>query len=325
MTKAINNTKMYDTTIFRKRLTGDNSIALITANLENPKEVANMKTGEMSWQGNCRNLKVFANQKYLRINGSLAKYHNGNNVEMFSRLQTKEAIESLSDTLHIDMGMADVTGLDFSATIKVNNRVSEYLSMLGSYSTFTKVPYGMDTVYYNPQTKAPIKPMQICIYDKEAECVRNKSLIPHEYANSNLLRYELKLRQRLAMRFNRVEVVGRTLYEPEFYALMMDKWVKSYSEIKKNNIMRFDYANNIETPWDAFDVYMATLITKADNGYFEAFVKELRDNKVFSRPGNYNRLKDIFDQINSNVLFTDSSSLIDELDKNIRDIGKNGR
>ena len=324
MTKAINDTEMYDTVIFRKRVNDYNSIASIVANLENAHEIISVKTGEvLGWNGHCRNLDVFVSPKYLQVKGSLPKYHIENNVEKFSRLQTKDAIESLSDTLHVDMNMANVTGLDFSATIKVKNPVPEYLSLFGSYSTFVKVFYGT-TVYYNPSTKAKIKPTQLCIYDKVAECINNKSLIPCEYANKNLLRYELKLRQRLPMRFGRVEVVGRTLYEPEFYALMMDKWVKTYFEINKNNIMRLNHMDNIKTPWDAFDAYMAGLITKADNGYFEAFVRELKDNKVFSRSGNYNRLKDIFARINSNALFTDSSSLIDELDKNIRDIGENG-
>lgn len=324
MTKAINNTEMYDTVIFRKRINDYDSIVPIVANLENAHEIISVKTGEvLGWNGYCRNLDVFVSHKYLRVNGSLPKYYIGNNVERFSRLQAKEAIQSLSDTLHVNMNMANITGLDFSATIKVKNPVPEYLSLFGSCSTFVKVFYGT-TVYYNPTTKAKIKPTQLCIYDKVAECVDNKFPIPREYINNNLLRYELKLRQRLGMRFERVEIVGRTLYEPEFYALMMEKWVKTYFEINKNNVMRYDYMNNIKTPGDAFDAYVATLISKADNGCFEAFVRELKHNKVFARTGNYNRLKEIFARINSNTLFTDSSSLIDELDKNIRDIGESG-
>lgn len=84
----------------------------------------------------------------MRINGSLPKYHIGNNVEVFGRLQTKEAIENLSDILHIDMRAADVTGLDFSATIKVKNPAPEYLPLFGSCSTFIRVLYGTNTVYY---------------------------------------------------------------------------------------------------------------------------------------------------------------------------------
>ena len=324
MTKTINNTEMYDTVIFCKRINDYNSITSIVSNLENAHEIIRVKTGEvLGWNGYCRNLDVFVSHKYLRVNGSLPKYHVGNNVATFSRLQAKEAIQSLSDILHVDMSIANITGLDFSATIKVKNPVSQYLSLLGNYLTFIKVIHGT-TVYYNPPTKAKIKPTQLCIYDKVAECVDKKFPIPHEYINNNLLRYELKLRQRLAMRFERVEVVGCTLYEPEFYALLMEKWVKTYFEIDKNNVMRYDYMNNIKTPGDAFDAYVATLISKADNGCFEAFVRELKRNKVFTRTGNYNRLKEIFARINSNTLFTDSSSLIDELDKNIRDIGESG-
>jgi hypothetical protein len=324
MTGTINNTEMYDTVLFRKRLNKHDSTTPLVANLEKPKEVVNMKTGELSWQGRCRNLKVFVNQKSISINGSLAKYYNGNNVEAFGRLQAKEAIENLSDILHIDMSTANITGLDFSATIKVNNPVPEYLSLFSSCSTFIRVPYGADTVYYNPPTKTTIKPTQLCIYDKVAECMDSKVPIPHEYANNNLLRYELKLRQRLAMRFGRVEVIGRTLYEPEFYALMMDKWVKTYFEINKNNVMRLDYTNNIKTPKDALEAYMAYLITTADNGCFEAFLRDLKANKAFGYSKDYTRLKTSFGKINSNSLFTDSSVLIDELDKSIRDIGKYG-
>lgn len=323
MRGAINNTNMYDTVIFRKRLTENDSTASIVSNLDNAHEITSIKTGEiLGWNGRCRNLDVFVSPKYLRMNGSLPKYHIGNNVEKFSRVQAKEAIESLSDTLHIDMNMANVTGLDFSATIKVNNPVPEYLSLLGSFSTFVKALYET-TVYYNPPTKAKIKPTQLCIYDKVAECVDNKFSIPREYANNNLLRYELKLRQRLPMRFGRVEIVGRTLYEPEFYALMMDKWVKTYFEINKNNIMRLNYANKVKTPKEALEAYMAYLITTADNGYFEAFLRDLKANKAFGYSKDYTRLKKNFGKINSNALFTDSSSLINELDKNIRDIGEN--
>lgn len=44
MTEAINNVKMYDTVIFRKRLTENDSINSIVINLENANEITSIKT-----------------------------------------------------------------------------------------------------------------------------------------------------------------------------------------------------------------------------------------------------------------------------------------
>lgn len=312
---------MYDTVLFyTKRRKED--VGYIISKLHSPKEETDMKTGEvLSCKGTYKNLYVRITSTQICISGSLAKFQNENNIKMFSRLQAKDAIEHISDAFLIDMGKANVSGLDFSATIEVNNPITEYLSLFGRCGSLAKIIYPT-TLYYQSVTKATIKPLELCIYDKIYEAFSNRKL-PIEYQNVNLLRYELKLRQRLANRFGVVEILGNTLFAPCFYKKMMNTWSGYYNRIEKYNVMKPNFMDNIKKPDDAWNVYVASLIANADRGEFDAYLMNLRTNKVFGRPGDYSRLKRKFKQINSNELYTDSRDLITELDNKVQNIKNN--
>lgn len=314
---------MYDTVLFYTKREKED-VSYIISRLHNPMEETDMKTGEiLSCKGKYKNLYVRITSNQIYISGSLAKFHNGDNVGMFSRLQTKDAIEHISDTFLIDVGKANVSGLDFSATIQVNNPITEYLSLFGSCDSLEKVIYPT-TLYYQSATKAKTKPLQLCIYDKIAESFPNNKL-PLRYKDANLLRYELRLRQRLADRFKIVEVLGNTLFEPQFYEQIMNTWSEYYYKIEKYNVMKPNFKDNIKKTDDAWNAYIASLIANADRGEFEAYLRDLKANKVFSRRGDYTRLKSKFNKINSNELRTDSQNLTNELDNKIQDIKNNWR
>lgn len=312
---------MYDTVSFYTER-GKEDADYIINKLHKPKEEINMETGEiLSAKGTYKNLYVKITPNQICISGSLAKFQNGNNIDMFSRLQTKDVIEHMSDIFLIDMGKANISRLDFSATIQVNNPTIEYLSIFGRCGNLSKIIYPT-TVYYQSDTKATSKPLQLCIYDKIAEAFSDGK-IPLEYKDINLLRYELKLRRSLANRFGVVQVLGNTLFDPCFYAKMMNIWTEYYYKIEKYNVMKPNFIDNIESPDDAWNVYVASLITNADRGEFDAYLRGLKTNKVFSRRGDYTRLKSKFDKINSNESCTNSQDLTNELDGKIQDIKNN--
>lgn len=313
---------MYDTILFYTKR-GKEDVDYIINKLHNPRAEINAMTGEMlSWKGTYKNLNIRITPKLIWVDGSLAKFQSGGNIEMFSRLETKEAITNLSDTFLIDMGKANVSGIDFSATIQVDNPATNYLSLFGGCENLDKIMY-LTTVYYQSVTKAKKKPLQLCIYDKIAEAFPNNNKVPIEYRGINLLRYELKLRQRLANRFGVSEVLGNTLFDPLFYEQMMNTWAEYYFRIEKYNVMKPNFIDNIESPDDAWNAYVATLIANADRGDFDAYLRGLKTNKVFSRRGDYTRLKSKFDKINSNESYIDSQDLTNELDSKIQDIKNN--
>lgn len=316
---------MYDTVHFYTNR-GKEDVDYIISKLYNPQGITDIETGKtLSTIGTYKNLKIWITPRQIKIKGSLAKFQNGNNIEMFSRMQTKDAIEHISDVFLIDMGKSNISRLDFSATIQVDNPVTDYLSLFGGCESLEKIIYPT-TLYYKSATKEKAKPLELCIYDKIAEAFP-KNKVPIQYQEVNLLRYELqlyqRLRQRLANRFGVSEVLGNTLFDPYFYEQMMNTWAEYYYKIKKYNVMKPNFKDNIESPDDAWNAYVASLIANADRGEFEAYLKGLKTNKVFSRRGDYSRLKSKFDKINSNELYIDSQNLTNELDSKIQEIKNN--
>lgn len=312
---------MYDTVLFYTKR-GKEDIKHIIDRLRNPKEETDLKTGEvLSCKGTYKNLYVRITPTHIFISGSLAKFQNGNNIEMFSRLQAKDAIEHISDVFLIDMGKANVSGLDFSATIEVNNPTIEYLSLFGSCDNLVKIIFPT-TLYYQSITKTKTKPLELCIYDKMAEA-SGSCRLPIEHRTVYLLRYELKLRQRLGKRFGVAEVLGSTLFTPCFYQQTITMWAEYYDRIEKHSSIKSNFIDNIQRPDDAWNVFIASLIANADRGLFDAYLKDLKKNKVFGRPGDYSRLKNKFKQISSNKSYTDSQDLIIELDSKIQNIKNN--
>ena len=81
--------------------------------LDNAKDQIDHATGEIRTFGSLDGLKVSVFTGGISIIGSLSKYLYPNNIYPLDRHSTAEAMEKLSDSLHLNISDAKITGLEF--------------------------------------------------------------------------------------------------------------------------------------------------------------------------------------------------------------------
>lgn len=167
--------------------------------------------------------------------GSLCKWHLGDNLRTLDRITTQEAIEHLSDILHLPMDEADITRLDFGTNLIMRRPVPVYLEHLGElrYSRRTEASNGL---YYWGNDK------EINIYDKNRERASAGEPIPELYAGRNVLRYEIRYTKRLPKQLNRPYVTAADLYDRVFFDEMLHRWRDTYRAIQKINDITPDFS-----------------------------------------------------------------------------------
>lgn len=72
---------------------------------------------------------------------------------------------------------------------------------------------------------------------------------------------------------------------------MVKRYQESYFAISKNNQIKTDVMDEIKTVSDAFDVFVARLISQSDQTQIAGFLEELKEAKVFDDRKCYSRLK----------------------------------
>ena len=103
---------MYDKLKFFIPRTG--STQDVTPHLEKVCNVVDTQTGECTQvSGTIGGVKVVMYPNGISIIGSLPKFYNQSNVFTLDRNKTEEALQMLSDALHLDLMAAIVTGVEF--------------------------------------------------------------------------------------------------------------------------------------------------------------------------------------------------------------------
>lgn len=179
--------------------------------------------------GSIGNLKIAINRYCVKIkDGSLCKWFLGNNLQTMGRGDTKEAIEKLSDVLHLSMGKAIVSRLDVAENFILKYPVETYLEHLGNLKNAKRLiePSGL---YYVKNGQ------RLCFYDKNREQRKMGNDIPELYKNRNVLRYEQRYLQRIAAQLKIEKITGATLFDEAFYMDIINNWVKAYKTIEKIN------------------------------------------------------------------------------------------
>lgn len=283
--------------------------------------IARVDTGTghiLSNTGNYGNMKIDTYKNGISIIGSLTKFYFGDNVHTLSRLQIKEAIEMLSDSFHLDIQKAKVTRLDIGFNLNVDNRVREYLSLLGLCANLIRsenISKDELTVYYRSYAKRANRSKELCFYDKVME-----AKLP---ISDNLFRYELRFLKRLPQQLGVPEILGKTLLNDNFYTHLVNLWTENYFDIEKKKFIKLENMDNITKPNEAFNALVALLYSQVDPALTEAFLATLKEDKAFADPKSYTRLKQKIRKINSNVFIVETSELINELDIKIREIQQN--
>lgn len=283
-------------------------------------EQTDMQTGETKVYGSLEGLKVSVYCGGVSVIGSLSKYYYPNNIYPLDRHTTKEALEKLSDNLHADVSKANVTGLEFGTVLLLSHSVPEYLQRLG------EMPYPLHRYHFEPETlyykrKNKQQPVTYAFYDKIAEAKHNGLQIPVGLEGQNLLKYEIRLNRRLPKQLNVPEVKASTLYDKSFYRMLMQRWQQGYFSIKKQQQIKTDVMDKIQTVTDAYNVFVARLLAASNKDAVAGFLEELKENKVFKNRSDYNRLKNKIQEVSSKAGLMASDELIKELDDAVKNTG----
>lgn len=175
------------------------------------------------------NLKVSIKENRVKIyDSSICKYFFGNNFQTLNRADTRAAVEKVSDILHLPFKNADVTRIDFSNNLIMQNDVNDYYKYLGQLQYYSRheQPNG---IYYNTGDK------QVLFYGKVQEQKAKRQPIPELYKNRNVLRYEMRYKKHIRQQLNRPEITAGLLYDEAFYFDLVARWKNEYLKIQKIN------------------------------------------------------------------------------------------
>lgn len=201
------------------------------------KKTSDNESGHNFYSGYLDTLKVFISpQSVLIKEGSLCKYLLDSNLMGLQRKDIQTAIEKISDELHLPFDQSQVTRLDISHNMILKEPPGFYLPLLGQSPRYNRLeqPAGL---YYSKHNAAKV------FYDKLGQMKSSRERIPDHYRNRNVLRYELRYKNRLPKHFKKPRILGMDLYEEMFYIQCVDQWVKEFTDIKKLNL-----SNTIMTP-----------------------------------------------------------------------------
>ena len=291
----------------------------ITKFLDRAKEQIDHDTGEITTFGSLEGLKISIFTGGISIIGSLSKYLYPNNIYPLDRHSTAEAVEKLSDNLHLNISDAKVTGLEFGTQFVMRHKPEDYLRRLGDMPRLQRYHFEVGTLYYKPKGKQ--QPKVFAFYDKKADAAVKGMILPDGFSDVNLLKYEMRYNQRLSQQLGVAEVTASTLSEKEFYRQMVRRYQDSYFSISKQKQVKTNVMNEIKTVSDAYDVLVARLISQSDQTQITAFLEELKEAKIFEDRKSYSRLKKKIQEVATKADISVSDELVRELDNEIKNIG----
>lgn len=292
---------------------------IIANYLDSAKQEVDLQTGEVKTFGKLEGLKVSIFMGGLSIVGSLPKYLYGSNVYPLDRHTTAQAIEKMGDALHIPMRQAMVTGVEFGTNFLMKHQVPDYLTKLGNMPRLSRYHFEPSTLYYKGTGKQ--QPKVFAFYDKIADAAAKGSEYPEDMQGANLLRFEMRLNGRLPQQLGVPEVTASTLTQTTFYRMMVKRYQDSYFSISKHNQVKTDVMSEIKTVSDAFDVFVARLISQIDQTEIGGFLDELKEAGVFDDRKNYSRLRKKIQEVATKANITVSDELMRELDDEVRNCG----
>lgn len=287
--------------------------------LEEANTQINHQTGEVKTFGHLEGLKVSVFVGGVSVVGSLAKYLYGSNVYPLDRHTTAQAVEKLSDALHLHADGASVTGLEFGTNFLMKHQVPDYLAKLGDMPRMSRYHFEPSTLYYKGVGK--LQPKVFAFYDKIADATAKEMEYPEDLKGANMLRYEMRLNGRIPHQLGVPEVLASTLYQPPFYRMMVRRYQDTYFSVKKLSQIKTDVMSEIKTVTDAFNVFVARLISQSNQSQIGGFLDELKDAGVFDDRKNYTRLKNKIQEIATKANITVSDELMRELDDEIKNCG----
>ena len=174
-------------------------------------------------------LKVSITANRVKIyDSSLCKYYLGENFKTLTRVDTKNAIEKISNHLHLPFSLAKIGRIDFSQNIIMKYPANLYYPYLGEALYYNRLEQN-NGLYYNLKTGK----RQLLFYGKIHEQKEKRQPIPELYNGRNLLRFEARYKKDIVKQLNCPAVTGEMLYNENFYHGLVARWKQEYFSIQK--------------------------------------------------------------------------------------------
>ena len=291
----------------------------ISGYLDNGNESSNVKTGEVSVFGNVENIKVMQYFGGYSIQGSLPKFLYGNNVCQLTRKEVGQAIEKLSDRLHLPLNDARVTSIEVGANICLTKQHTAYTRLLGDMPRMQRVSMA-DSLYY--QGSGKVHPRQYYFYDKVAEVKKSGGTMPQGLEAANMMRYEMRLNGRLPFQLSIPEFKGSTLQDRKVYQELINRWLNGYLSINKLVNMEDEHLKKGMSVKEAQEVFIAQQIAKGGSSMIDEFIAKLKQNECFDNRLYYNRVKSNLQKLASKTKLSVDNGDIEELTAKVKQIAQ---
>lgn len=257
-------------------------------------------------------LKITARPHSVRVSrGSICKWHFGDNYQTLDRRGMQEAVEHLSDILHLPMSEADVTRLDFGTNLIMKHPIPAYLGHLGTLRYYRRNE-ASDGLYYCSNGK------ELNFYDKNRERQRAGAPIPELYTGRDVLRYEIRYTSRLPRHFNRLSVTAADLYDRAFFDEMLHRWRDTYRAIQKINDITPDF-NMITKKSDLNRLGVLALVEKyGGQQKFIGHIKTANVQGILTNKQAHDLRAAVNEACKLRPGLTSTSEVIEELDGKVR-------
>ena len=166
-------------------------------------------------------------------------------------------------------------------------------------------------------------------YDGTLESLKDKSRRPHHHPNEHT-EEEIKMindykahnkKTGLVVLWVKLKEAGYTRSVTSLYRMMVKQYQDRYFTITKLNQVKSNVMSEIKTVSDAFNVFVARLLSQTDQTQIGGFLDELKEAAVFEDRKNYSRLKKKIQEIATKADITVSDELIRELDNEVKNCG----
>lgn len=282
--------------------------------LSNAKETYKQDTGEVYFNGSILGMSASISNAGISLKGSICKSYLNDNFKTLTRQDTQRAIEQLQDFTNLPIIQANVKRIDFAQSFSVSQNPQSFFTFLGECNHYKRSTLSKSLYYQNGmRTKL--------FYNKVAEGKAKGQTIPPIWANKHILRYELRYTSRLPHQFNKAQIQAIDLYNEVFYMDMVERWIKEYESINKNNsILDKMNTKQIETPKDF--MYQMALLQIKEVGIQKTLdsIEQLKAQNLFKHKEYYSRLKADIKKLCKSEVLTEGSTLVAELDKKVMQV-----
>lgn len=186
------------------------------------------------------------------IEGSLAKWYFGNNVQTLTLAQAKKAVRDLGVALGVGDAVfkAKVNRVDFSSVVCTELTPVYYFNLMDYLNGFRRsLKDGETTLYYDRATRDKV----VKAYDKTLEATDTGMEIPENYRGKNLFRFEVvyystEINRVFNKQKNLKEVTLKDILTERAFNHFADTWLGYYERIQKiNNANNMIQKNKGET------------------------------------------------------------------------------